>query len=191
MEQMGMGMSVEDAMRDWEDEQKDAVHQMIDEYGQPDEVTNGHIFWYEKGPWKRITAHKMRASHHFPMPHMDFLEQTISYRVPPEKADDLAEFDGSILFDRTRGEMSARCHMESMNILALNLANEIVTGARSVQDARTEYGQSAMSKMMGERPDYTERLMFPVPGGDAADADSMVIAQAAWETMKEKMRKIA
>ncbi|RJQ55080.1 MAG: hypothetical protein C4521_03180 [Actinobacteria bacterium] len=190
MEQMGMRMDVESAITDWEDDQKDAVHQMIDEYGDPDEVTGNHIFWYNRGPWKRITAHKMRASHRFPMPHMDFLEQTINYQVPPDMADELAKFDGSILFDRTRGEMSARCHQEAMNLLALNLADDIVQGKRSVEDARVEYGRTAMSQMMGEKPDYTQRLMFAVPT-ETADRDEMVIAESAWETIKEKMRKIA
>ncbi len=46
--------------------------------------------------------------HHWPTPHTDFLTQYIDYRVPPEKAHLIAMFDGSILVDRTRGEVAAR-----------------------------------------------------------------------------------
>ena len=47
---------------------------------------------------------------------------------PPEVLD-LARFDGSVIVERTRGEIGARCDKEEMNYLALNLAHDIVTGA--------------------------------------------------------------
>jgi hypothetical protein len=45
---------------------------------------------------------------HSPAPHTEFLPQYIDYRVPPELAQ-LILFDGSILVDRTWGEVAARC----------------------------------------------------------------------------------
>jgi hypothetical protein len=50
----------------------------------------------------------------------------------------LAVFDGSVLVDRTKGEMSARCEGEAANFLALNLADEIVHGKKDVATARNE-----------------------------------------------------
>jgi hypothetical protein len=52
--------------------------------------------------------------------------------VPPDKFDELAEYDGSVIVERTKGEIAARCDLEGANFLALNLAHEIVTGKRSV-----------------------------------------------------------
>ena len=51
--------------------------------------------------------------HHWPTPHTDFLTQYIDYRVPPQQAHLVAMFDGSILVDRTRGEVAARCDSEA------------------------------------------------------------------------------
>jgi hypothetical protein len=40
--------------------------------------------------------------HRFPEPHMDPLLQTINYRVPPDKFDELAHYDGSVIAERTK-----------------------------------------------------------------------------------------
>ena len=53
-----------------------------------------------------------------------------------DKFTPLAEFDGSVVVERTAGEVSARCHDEQANFLVLNLMHEIVTGTKSVQEAR-------------------------------------------------------
>lgn len=57
---------------------------------------------------------------------MDYLEHTISYDVPADKADEVLAFDGSITIYRVGGEMSARCSLESNNVLTLNLAHDII-----------------------------------------------------------------
>lgn len=69
------------------------------------------------------------------------MESVIDYHVPPDKADDLEAYDGSVLFDRTKGEMSARCDKEAANMVALNLADDIITGKRNIDEARQEYGK--------------------------------------------------
>ncbi|MEX2153654.1 MAG: hypothetical protein WD825_09970 [Gemmatimonadaceae bacterium] len=56
--------------------------------------------------------------HSFPKPHTDLLEQFIDYRVPVDKYDELAAYDGSVIVERTKGEISARCDKEAMNFLA-------------------------------------------------------------------------
>lgn len=38
---------------------------------------------------------------------------------------ELVRFDGSVIIDRTAGEVAARCDMEAMNILTLNLVHDI------------------------------------------------------------------
>jgi hypothetical protein len=59
----------------------------------------------------------------------------LDYRVPTDAFTPLAEFDGSVIAERTAGEVSARCHDEGANNLALNLMHDIVSAARSVEDA--------------------------------------------------------
>lgn len=83
----------------------------------------------------------------------------LTVRVPPDKFDDLALYDGSVIVERTKGEISARCDQEPMNFLALNLAHDIITGKRSVGDARKTYAEKAMAAtlfngMDGFRPSH-------------------------------------
>jgi hypothetical protein len=113
------------------------------------------------------------------MQHTDLLEQFIDYRVPTDTFDELAEYDGSVIVERTKGVMSARCDKEETNFLALNLANDIATGKRSVDDARQFYADTAMAFTQGRKDPYTQRLQFTVPKGGTADADKPVAAKRA------------
>lgn len=171
--------SVDDVIQNWMDQPKKIAKELVDKYGEPDEISANMMIWYNNGPWKRTELRNEELNHDFPMPHKDSLESIIDYRVPPEKASDLETYDGSVLFDRTKGEMSARCDKEAMNMLALNLANDIVTGKRSVDDARQEYGKQAMAFMKKEPAPYTEGLKFEVPKGGTADPDQRVVGMAA------------
>jgi hypothetical protein len=120
----------------WPEESREAARLFIDQYGEPDEATESQLTWHNPGPWKRIVASKAFHHHNFPAPHIDSVESVIDYQVPVIKFTELAEFDGSVVVERTAGEVSARCHDEQANFLALNLMHDIVTGTKSVQEAR-------------------------------------------------------
>jgi hypothetical protein len=109
--------------------------------------------------------------HNFPAPHTDYLEQFINYRVPIGMYSPLAEYDGSVMVERTKGEMSARCGGTAMNFVAINLAHDIVTGKRSVADARAEYSRLYQAYKNGEKPPYTQSFQFEVSTEDAGDLD--------------------
>jgi hypothetical protein len=125
----------------WPEESREAAQLVIEAYGEPAEMTDSLLIWHEPGPWKRIVASKAFYQHEFPAPHIDAVESFIDYRVPVEMFTPLAEFDGSVVVERTAGEVSARCHDEQANFLALNLMHEMVTGARDPQGARDYYAK--------------------------------------------------
>ena len=87
----------------------------------------------------------MYFDHAFPAPHIDSVESVLDYRVPPEQVSALAAFDGSVIVERTAGEVSARCHDEQANLLALNLVHDLVTGAKDVQEARAYYAEEFLN----------------------------------------------
>ena len=134
---------------------------MLDQYGQPEIATNEFLLWNDKGPWKRIIVYKSGEKHLFPLKHEDVLEQTVAYKVPAYKLGELARFNGSVIVDRTRGLLSARCYREGVNILALNLADDIVRGKRDVANARRFYAHAIAQMMAGKTSPYTQRLQFP------------------------------
>ncbi|MDQ3016227.1 MAG: hypothetical protein M3R25_05850 [Bacteroidota bacterium] len=144
----------------WPKASQMAVEEMTNKYGKPDMVGEEVVAWMNKGNWKTIHVSKKESKHSFPIEHTDMMEQCISYKVPVGKMDDLGKFDGSITFDRTQGLMCARCDMEANNLLALNLANDIVTGKASVKTARRMYADIVKEKMNGGTPMYMQKLTF-------------------------------
>lgn len=144
----------------WPEASKMAVDEITAKYGKPDGVTEDELIWIKKGVWKKICVNKLESKHSFPIEHTDMMQTTISYNVPEDKMDDLGKFDGSVTFDRTQGTMSARCDKEANNILALNLANDIITNKKTVAEARKAYGDIIKVKMKGGNPTYMVKLTF-------------------------------
>jgi hypothetical protein len=172
-EGVGAGMGNRDwraTIANWPESARKAADMMNQKYGDPDEATETMLVWRDNGPWKKTVISNMETPHQFPAPHPDVMEQFISYRVPPDKFDELAAYDGSVTVKRTQGLLSARCDMEGANFLALNLAHEIITGKRSVEEARKFYGEQIMAMKAGQPAPYTEKLLFDPPG-NAADPD--------------------
>src|SRR5690349_23901745 len=82
---------------------------------------------------------------------------------------ELAKFDGSIVVERTAGEVSARCHDEQANFLALNLMHDIVTEAKTAQEARNYYAKEFADYRRKKATPYMERLHFAPGTREAAD----------------------
>ena len=162
----------------WPTAPREGARQMLEQYGPPNEATPTKLFWYRKGPWKRILITSDVITHNFPAPHVDYLTQWIDYHVPVEMVDAITRYDGSCLVDRTAGEAAARCDSEAANMITLNLMHEIVNGKRSVEEARKVYAENMAAYTMGRPAPYAERLLLPVPQGDTEDPDESMMAGA-------------
>jgi hypothetical protein len=173
-------------IRDWPEESHEAAQLVIDARGEPDEATPTHLVWLGQraAPWKRIVATKTFFAHAFPAPHNDSVESFLDYRVPVEKFTPLAEFDGSVICERTAGEISARCHDEQANYLALNLAHEIVTGQRSAQEARSYYAKEFLDARRKQPTPYMQGLRFGPTSSSNADPDGRVLSEDQLEGAK-------
>jgi hypothetical protein len=152
--------SVDQLTASWPATPREVAAKMIAKYGLPHEATASMLMWHDNGPWKHTIVFRDEVPHDFPKPHTDLLEQVVDYKVPPGKFDELAEYDGSVIVERTKGELSARCDKEEMNILALNLADDIVKGRRTVAESREFYAKTATAAMQGEKPPYIQALRF-------------------------------
>jgi hypothetical protein len=156
-------------LQSWPEESREAAELVIKRYGQPHEACESTLVWNRAGPWKRIVAYREFSHHNFPAPHIDAVESFLSLNVPPEKFGELAGFDGSVVVNRTRGEISARCHDEEANFLALNLAHDIITGKRSVEDARRYYGEEFLNYRKKAPTPYMQGLKFDPRGAEDPD----------------------
>jgi len=163
-------MSAEQLVAQWPATCQKAYKEMVGKYGQPDGVTPTRLIWSDKGQFKEIILLNQEFRHDFPKPHTDCLEHVVEFKVPAEKVADLAKFDGSVIVDRTRGTIGARCDSEAHNLVALNLAYQIINGKLDVERARQMYADGAKQEMAGKTPDIAQKLMFqPIRNGGDPD----------------------
>lgn len=171
-------------LAEWPELSREAAQLVVDQYGEPHEATSSELRWFEVGPWKRILAQRAYWKHNFPAPHHDSVESVIDYRVPVDKGSDVLAFDGSVVIERTTGELSARCHDEQANSLALNLTHEIVVGIRTVDEARDYYATEFLGARRGDPTPYMDELRFEPARAYAGDPDERVLSNEQIEEAK-------
>lgn len=177
-------------VKDWPEESKKATDFMVKKYGKPDEMTNSMLVWNNVKPFKKSIVYKEALVHKFPMEHKDVLEHFVDYEAPAaDKVAEVWKFDGSVTLERTAGLMSARCDKEEANILALNLADDIIKGERSVEDARMEYGKQILSLTEGKPQPLVQELAFAPSSSYAGDADESIMSKV--KTMQAEEEKQA
>lgn len=174
---------------DWPEESREAAQIVIDQYGEANEISASQLIWHNPGPWKRIVATRTFFPHNFPAPHTDSVESVIDYRVPVDKFAPLAAFDGSIIAERTSGEVSARCHDEQANFLALNLMHDIVTNQKTVPEARAYYAKEFADYRRKKPTPYMEGLRFAPGDREAADPDVRVLSDEDLKAAAEEGKK--
>jgi hypothetical protein len=162
---------MERMMSAWPTASREAALFMTRKYGPPAAMTAEMALWGKTGPWKRTIVFAREHAHEFPMHHTDVMQQWVDYKASPGMYDELAMYDGSVVLERTSGEMSARCDKEGANFLALNLAHDIVTGKQTVEGARKMYGEQIMAMKAMKPAPYTEKLMFPSMMSGTGDPD--------------------
>jgi hypothetical protein len=150
----------ETVIENWPDASRLIARAMIEKYGEPERFDESALTWDDNGAWKRSVVYRKAAPHFFTMTDKDYLEQTIGYRVPAGKIEDLKRFDKRISVDETGGELSARSDSEPMNYLALNLAEEVITDERSVDNAREFYLKTEELYKSGKVSPYLSGFVF-------------------------------
>lgn len=169
-------LGVKNIIANWSAESQEIAQGVIDKYGEPHEATPSMLIWYNNGPWKRTIVYREAVKHNFPIPHMDGVEQFIDHVIPMEKACEIAAFDGSVTIHPTRGELSACCHDEAANLLAINLAHDIIEDRKTFELARSQYVNAMLAFRQKKPVPYMERLHFQIQK-DTADPDESTISQ--------------
>lgn len=158
-------------MAGWPEKTKEVAAVTISSYGPPQTVGPELLVWGKSGPWKRIQLFREEVPHKFPMPHKDVLQQFVNFEVPADKFDDLANYDGSIVAERTAGELSARCDKEEANFLAINLAADVAEGRKDVSEARDYYANAIKGMLAGKSDPYLMGLKLKTKDDKAGDPD--------------------
>jgi len=143
----------------WHAYSKVRAGKLLDEYGPPDQIESDRLIWHDAGPWVRIAV--WDTEDYYPATiGSDNMEQTISYDVPTDKRAALAAFSDKLAVSVEGQELSVRGNSETLDFLALNLANEIVRGDRSPEQARRFYDRIHELTQAGTSSPYTQGLLF-------------------------------
>lgn len=155
----------EKVVSDWSARARSAAQAVMERYGRPSEVGEDALVWHANGPWKRTVVHRRGRTRHAFRADRDYLENVIAYDVPERALADLAAFDERLRTDAARGELSSRSDGEDVNFLALNLADEIVNGKRTVEEARAYQARVLRLSGSGRSSPYLKGLLFAANAG--------------------------
>lgn len=164
--QLPVNIAAVEVIQDWPEVSREVATEMMQKYGEPEGVAEDHIYWSDKENFHEISVHKDAVEHNFPYRHMDVVKHTVYMRVPTDKLDELSEFNGSLSVNRTRGTVSAFCDSEQHNVLALNLAADIINNQKTTQEARQTF--ASLTAESGELTtgdadrEYIEALRFDI-----------------------------
>lgn len=75
--------SVSAVVASWPEKPRETVAMLTAKYGQPTVVGDRMVVWYGTGQFVKTSVARDEAPHAFPMPHTDYLTQTVKHRVPP------------------------------------------------------------------------------------------------------------
>lgn len=146
---------------------------MIERYGAPSMSSADELVWNNNGPWRKSVLHRKGLTQGTVGKDRDHLEQTLVYEVPADKVAELKRFDKRIMVNQAAGEISSRADSESMNFLVLNLADDIVRGERSLQEARAFSLKVKMLEKAGKTSPYLEGFVFAAKKEEAAEPGKM------------------
>lgn len=149
-----------------------AAYLMASKYGPADEAVDSRLIWRDAGCWRELTVLRDPVAHYWPTPHEDFIETKVLYKIDPAIYSAMAEFDGSVSLDRTRGTLTALGGGEEENFVATNLANSIVLGVLDAYEAKAMAEDVLQKLTNGIRHPWTEALQFTPPEGYPGDPDT-------------------
>lgn len=141
---------------DWPAASASAARRLIGQYGAPDEVHADWLVWNGNRPWARTIV---RSSPPFGSG-AGFVEQAVEYPLTMRQAAALKAFDERLVYDRRNRELSSSSEREETNFLRLNLANDIVNGRMTPDQARELFAQILRLEAAGKSSSYLEVLHF-------------------------------
>ena len=181
-------MNSEDSLKNWK--HKDAkgyAEKLIDEYGQPDEVTETMLKWNKLGSFGdgEMETYVIDESipHSFPAPHRDYVYTTMKMKVDSDMLDTLGHVTGSIIYDGLKETVTARCGSLYANAATMGFVKDMIDGKVPVEDevAKKEYADRIQKDPL---PKFYDNRM-----NEDLD-DSCCIGHILDEVLKPKDKKV-
>lgn len=146
----------------WNDWSNLSLDAMVERYGPPTRIESKLVVWVDKAPWKRIAVWD-RMGNFQGSAAADNIEQTVAYLVPFDRRDALEAFSPRVGVSFDGSELSSSSFSEERNLLTLNLADQIIRGVRSPDEAKEFYTLTLRLAAAGKSSPYMRRLLFVPP----------------------------
>lgn len=164
-EQIEKGDKVNQAISDWPTFSRVTAELAVSRYGLPEIVTPEALTWNAAGPWMKTVIYRTGRQHAYPQKHEDIIRQSMVFEVSAAKAAALAKMDMGLSVEGNPTVISVLSDSEESNMLAMNLAHEVVGGQRTPADARAFFRKTIELSAQGKNSPYTE-VILSVPWGD-------------------------
>jgi len=151
--------AVQAALNVWSPVPASAARGLIDKYGPPDEVHASFLVWNHAGPWAQTVVFDSDVA-----PggrDLGLIEQTVDYALRPEQIGALAAFDRRLSYNARVGQLSALSETEELNFLRLNLADDVISGRKTPQQARAVFERTVSLSVSGKSSDAMRGFHFP------------------------------
>ena len=113
----------------WPEASRKTAAAMVEKYGQPDAYTPTRVEWRDRGAFKRIAVNGTPNA-------PGVLENTVAYAVPADGIGLLSLRDCYVVPDKGAAELTAYGASEDRNVRGLDLAEKVLRGELSVEQAR-------------------------------------------------------
>lgn len=141
---------------EWPEPSRRTALAMIEKLGEPHRRDAESLTWIGVYRGKRTVIRRSDTGE-------GMVEQTVLYRVPPEKVGELTRFDDRLRIDRKASELSARTESVRTSFLVLNLAHEVASGFKTAEKAREVRDKEMRLAAAGKSSRYRDGLIFEEP----------------------------
>lgn len=153
----------------WPELTRAGAESLIAKYGPPDSVSDDRLAWNNKDKWRVVAVYRDAVRDDDEAETPRFVVNEVNYTVPDNKAAaELIRFDRGLVIDQVRGTVAAQGESEKYNMLVLNLADEIVTGKRTLAAAQTFFKKTQKAIAAGKKFTYLDEIRFAPGAADAA-----------------------
>ena len=144
---------VNEILENWGNE--DALNyarKLIEVYGEPDIISENQLTWLAGAipPFSEVYIKDESIAHDFPVEHEDFVYSVMDIHMSAEQVGQLAFVSESILVDRLKDTVTARCGMLLKNAITLELVQDVVNGNLEPEMAREEYSTRIQENTVSE-----------------------------------------
>lgn len=140
-------------VRNWPERPRLAALALIEKYGAPQIAGTDALSWVGNAPWDDTTVRRAADLG-------GSIQQSVHYPVTLPKLAEVRNIGGRIEYDSSSQQLSSTADTEGLNFLALNLADEVLSGKRTAGQARELYRRTSELTAAGKSSPYTSTLLF-------------------------------